>query len=155
MKKVIHFKFSIVSILLFIVIGTQISYTQNVININKCDSKDSNRIAVLEAINSQDITMLKNSMNSSHNSNFIAEIELSNISILNRISNSNTNNIRFLIIKIDDDIVSLNLAPLNQFNSLEIIHFIVEKQIDENTLEDIFNNSNNNWVITYQIEIPQ
>ncbi len=134
------------SFILFLILSTQVIHSQNVININKCDSKNTYRQKVLKILDSQEISNINNP------NNLITEI---NYSELNNISIQNTDKTRYLIVRITDDITSLNLNQLNQFLSLQIIHFIVEKSINENILEDIFNSSNNNWVITYQIEVPQ
>ncbi|MEQ3662306.1 MAG: hypothetical protein ABNG96_06400 [Flavobacterium sp.] len=152
MKGIIHFRISILSCILFLILSTHVSHSQNVINIDTCEPDNKHKQTIVSVINSQEIMNFNNKSELNNNRFFIAEVNYSNI---NRINATNANNIRYIIIKISDDITSLNLNYLNQFSSLEIVHFIVEKPINESTLENMFNNSNNNWVITYQIEIPQ
>lgn len=151
MKRVKIFKASKVIVILFLILSAQVSHSQNSINIKKCDPNNTFRLTILKILDSQDITNL-NSRSGSINNNSIVEI---NYSTLSSINVANLSTIKYVIIKVTEDITALNLNLLNRFPSLQIIHFIVEKPISENTLEDIFNSSNNNWTITYQIEIPQ
>lgn len=151
MKKVKFLKASMLSFILFLILNSQVSHSQNVINIKKCESNNTIRQTVLKILDSQNITNL-NTRNSSTSNNTIVEVNYSNLSTVNV---SNRNSIKYVIVKITENITALNLSPLNQFPSLEIIHFIVEKPMSENILENIFNNSINNWTITYQIEVPQ
>lgn len=97
---------------------------------------------------------LKNENTFSKNSS-VAEMNYSEINNLSNRTISNSTNIKSLIIKINEDISFLNISLLENFQSLETIHFIIEKELDENRLSSLFNNSNYNWIITYQIEIPQ
>lgn len=145
----------IFKVLLLITLSTQFTYSQKVINLNKCELNNPYIKVTQEALNNTDISVfLKNENTFSKNSS-VAEMNYSEINNLSNRTISNSTNIKSLIIKINEDISFLNISLLENFQSLETIHFIIEKELDENRLSSLFNNSNYNWIITYQIEIPQ
>lgn len=125
------------------------SETNNISEQSKIAELDK-KISLL--LDSKDVLFINNLQSTSKFE--ILDIDYNDLVSLSKISNSRLFSIKYCIVRINEN-TTIDLNNLNQFSNLELVHLIIETDVNSMNIPSIITMSNPNMVISYQISIPQ
>lgn len=126
---------------------------QNIENLNESIAEKAT-----DLMNETDIIYVKNNGEIKYGSqnSITAYVNYNNIAYGNSINQKAKNNVQSIVIKISNNYDgNINLDSLNMFPALNFIYLIVENEVSDSTFRNSIVANNSNWVIAYQISLPQ
>lgn len=106
-------------------------------------------------LNSNDIFLVNSNISSrnSYENVEILDIRYNNLNKLRQIDSSQLFNLKYCILRLQNNSNPIDLNLLNLLTNLEVIHIIIETDFIGNP--SVINLNNHNIIITYIISIPQ
>lgn len=106
-------------------------------------------------LNSNDIFLVNSNISSrnSYENVEILDIRYNNLNQLRQIDSSQLLNLKYCILRLQNNSNPIDLNLLNLLTNLEVIHIIIETDFIGNP--SVINLNNHNIIITYIISIPQ
>jgi hypothetical protein len=106
-------------------------------------------------LNSNDIFLVNSNISSrnSYENVEILDIRYNNLNQLRQIDSSQLLNLKYCILRLQNNSNPIDLNLLNPLTNLEVIHIIIETNFSGNP--SVINLINQNIIITYIISIPQ
>ena len=106
-------------------------------------------------LNSNDIFLVNSNISSRHSYENVEILDIrdNNLNQLRQIDSSQLLNLKYCILRLQNNSNPIDLNLLNLLTNLEVIHIIIETDFIGNP--SVINLNNHNIIITYIISIPQ